>query len=211
MFMNGLLIYCVLFLAGLLFFVLGQKIKFSFVPGIIVTEIAGFSFMWSFVLEKPGPTKMLLDVIRLINSTKVLKIEKLNLIALSLFVCAPVICVAFYFIGKLIGKLIFKGTKNRTKLAKVLYNTASVMVLFTGIFQALNSLTLTPESFAKFSNLSSLFIVLSRIRIVFGYLLVSAKHAMLVGIILVITGLICVILINTKLPMFKKAKEQEII
>ena len=202
MFMHGMMIYCVLFLAAFLYFILDPKIKFSFIPGIIITEIGVTSFLWCFVFAKMKPGTLA----RLINPFGIFKIQKINLIALSA-IMAPVICVVLYFLGKLIGKCIFKGAKDRTKPAKVLYIIASITVLFTGIFQSLNSLTLTEESFIKFSNLSSLFLVLSRIRVVLGYLLVSVKYALPVGIILAVTGLICVILINTKIPMSKKEKE----
>ena len=204
MFMHGLLIYYVLFLAALLFFILDPKIRFSFIPGIIIWEIAGTSFFWCFVFGtmKPG------TLIRWINSLGIIKIQKFNLIAFSAIV-ATIVCVVLYFLGKLIGKCIFNCKKDTKILAKILYIAASVLTLLTGIFQALNSFTLGQASYLRTLKYASLFRVVGWIRVRFGYLLVNVQYALPCGIILAVTGLICLILINTKIPMFKKKKEKK--
>ena len=203
MFMHGLLIYCFLFLAAILYFILDPKIRFSFIPGIIIWEIAGTSFFWCFVfgVMKPGA------LINWINSLKIIKVQKLNLIALSAVV-ATVVCVALYFLGKLIGKCIFRGTKEKAVLAKILYIVASVLTLLTGIFQTLNSSTLGQATYLRTLKYASLFRVVGWIRVRFGYLLVNVQYALPCGIILAATGLICLILICTKIPMIKKKKEK---
>jgi hypothetical protein len=204
MFIHGLLIYFVLFLAAILYFILDPKIRFSFIPGIIIGEIAGTSFLWCIVfgMMKPGA------LINWINSLGIIKVHKLNLIAFSAVVAA-VILVVLYFLGKLIGKCIFNGKKDQAVLAKILYIAASVLTMLTGIFQALNSFTLTEVPYTTYQKFSSFFNVIHWIRIRFGYLLVNVKHALPCGIILAVTGLICLILICTKIPMFKKKKKEK--
>jgi hypothetical protein len=196
-----MLIYFVLFFAAFLYLILDPKIRFSFIPGIIIGEIAGTSFLWCFVfgMMKPGA------LINWINSLGIIKVHKLNLITFSAVV-ATLICVVLYFLGKLIGKLIFNGKKDRKVLAKVLYIAASVLTLLTGIFQALNSFTLNQVPQATYQKFSLFFNVIHWIRIRFGYLLVNVKYALPCGIILAVTGLVCLILICTKIPMFKKKK-----
>ena len=203
MFIHGLLIYFVLFFAAFLYLILDPKIRFSFIPGIIIGEIAGTSFLWCIVfgMMKPG------DLIDWINSLGIIKVHKLNLIAFSAVVAA-VILVVLYFLGKLIGKCIFNGKKDQAVLAKILYIAASVLTLLTGIFQALNSFTLTEVPYLTYQKFSSFFNAIHWIRIRFGYLLVNVKHALPCGIILAVTGLVCLILISTKIPMFKKKKEK---
>ena len=204
MFIHGLLIYFILFFAAFLYLILDPKIRFSFIPGIIIGEIAGTSFLWCIVfgMMKPGA------LINWINSLGIIKVHKLNLIAFSAVVAA-VILVVLYFLGKLIGKCIFNGKKDTKILAKILYIAASVLTLLTGIFQALNSFTLGQASYLRTLKYASLFRVVGWIRVRFGYLLVNVQYALPCGIILAVTGLICLILINTKIPMFKKKKEKK--
>ena len=203
MFIHGLLIYFILFFAAFLYLILDPKIRFSFIPGIIIGEIAGTSFLWCIVfgMMKPGA------LINWINSLGIIKVHKLNLIAFSAVVAA-VILVVLYFLGKLIGKCIFNGKKDQAVLAKILYIAASVLTMLTGIFQTLNSFTLGQASYLRTLKYASLFRVVGWIRVRFGYLLVNVQYALPCGIILAATGLICLILICTKIPMIKKKKEK---
>ena len=113
MFIHGLLIYFVLFFAAFLYLILDPKIRFSFIPGIIIGEIAGTSFLWCIVfgMMKPGA------LINWINSLGIIKVHKLNLIAFSAVVAA-VILVVLYFLGKLIGKCIFNGKRTKRFLQR---------------------------------------------------------------------------------------------
>ena len=200
------MIYAFLFLAAFLYFVADRKIKLSILPGIFVTLLACFAVVWrsiSLSFVKNGPASVPPELIRLAQSNIHVVITILALPVVA--VIAPVLIVAFLFVGKAIGKGIFnpaKDGKGYNTLARILYIAASVLTAIPGLY-----FTIVPIALSRPNPTINRYF--SQISMTLGSYGFSLRNAIGFGVILVFIGVLCTILICTKIPFFRTLKADD--
>lgn len=200
------MIYAFLFLAAFLYFVADRKIKLSILPGIFVTLLACFAVVWrsiSLNFVRNGVSSISPELFRLVqgNIHVVITIMALPIVA----VIAPVLIVAFLFVGKAIGKGIFnpaKDGKGYNTFSRIIYIAASVLTAIPGLYFIIVPLALSRPN----PTINRYF---SQISMTFGSYGFSLRNAIGFGAVLVLIGILCTVLICTKIPFFRTLKADD--
>ena len=200
------MIYAFLFLAAFLYFVADRKIKLSILPGIFVTLLTTFAMVWrsiSLSYVRNGAASAPQELLRLAQGNIHVVITILSLPVVA--VIAPILIVAFLFIGKAIGKGLFnpaKDGKGYNTFSRILYIAASVLTVIPGLYFIIVPIALSrpnPVVYQYFSQISK----------TFGSFGFSVRNAIGFGAILVLIGVLCTVLICTKIPFFRTLKAED--
>ena len=200
------MIYAFLFLAAFLYFVADRKIRLSILPGIFVTLLTCFAIVWrsvSLSFVKTGGASAPQELMRLAQGNIHVVITIISLAISS--VIAPVLVVAFLFIGKAIGKGLFnpaKDGKGYNVFARILYIVASVLTAVSGLY-----FVSIPIIFSRPNPV--LYEYYSQIIRTFGSFGFSVRNAIVFGANLMFIGILCTILICTKIPFFRTLKAED--
>ena len=200
------MIYAILFFAAFLYFVADRKVRLSILPGIIVTLMTCYAAIWGSITMyyvRRGVTAFPEDIYRLASGNSQIAI---SLIAIPIFVViAPICILAFLFLGKAIGKALFNPAKDGNGynvFSKILYITASVLTAIAGLyFIFITCLVRRPDP-----NIINLYKTITK---TFGSIGFRAEGAIAFGVILMLIGILCTVLICTKIPFFRTLKAED--
>ena len=182
MFINLLLV------AAFLYFILERKIRFSVIPGTVL--IAAFLSYRIFGILTPGPLGNIPSNMQAISRFRLLPFYALA--TAMVISAAAILSVISLCLGRLISRHMFKLSNEpdrNNRLARTLYLISSIQTGVTGIY-----LLITSFAF-----------VLSRHSRFIGRNVVSSR---VTGLILLITGIICTVVILTNRSVYKKLGEE---
>lgn len=192
-----------LFTAAFLYFILDRKIRCSFIPGVLIASLACISLIWEcetrYFLRFRFPSALKSLGFGNVLATRIL------IAAVIFIIVGPAIILLLLFLGRLIGKAIFRSSNNGKKsetLAKALYLTASAISGLCGIYQFIIAV---PYLFPN-PRTSNSFL---RIRRVIGVLGATGISCVIYGILLITVFIVCLILVLAKARMYKNIKSSE--
>ena len=200
------MIYAFLFLAAFLYFVADRKIRLSILPGIFVTLMACYAMLYRlavFNYTRSGYKTIPSYLLDLTNGNirTALGISVIPLLA----VVGTIIVVAFLFLGKAIGRVIFnpaKDGKGYIVVSRIIYIAASVLLVISGLYYTIipcMMMKATPETGYTISSITR----------IFGAFAFNNETAIPFGSILIFIGVLCTILICTKIPFFRTLKAED--
>ena len=200
------MIYAILFFAAFLYFVADRKVRLAILPGILVTLMACIATVWgtlvAFHVQTGG--RMLPAFMR--SSTPAdTAAAIMTLAVVTTAIVTPVAVVALLFFGKAIGKALFNPAKDGDKyktLSRILYIAASVLTVLGGLYYII----LTLISRSPDLKMHQLYAGITK---AFGRISFRLGEAITVGSILIIVGLLCTVLICTKIPFFRTLKAED--
>ena len=200
------MIYAFLFIAAFLFFVADRKVRLAILPGIIVTLMACFAVIWGSITMycvRRGANAFPPDFYRLIRGNMQMGIA---IIAIPIIIIMATTCiVAFLFLGKAIGKALFnpaKDGKGYNTISRIIYIAASVLTAIAGFYFILVTFLVRIPDPRMVNAVKSIYKI-------FGSIGFRMEGATAFGIIAMLIGILCAILICTKIPFFRTLKPED--
>lgn len=200
------MIYVLLFVGAFLYFVVDRKVRLSILPGIFVTLLACYALVYRYTvleLSKSAFSNISPDLMRLAHGdmSTVVTIYMIPL----MFIVSVLFVAAFLFIGKAVGRIIFnpaKDGKSYNVISRILYIAASVLTAVSGLYFVLIPL-LMMRSIPGLAYAFSEFIRAA------GQIPFRLEASVPYGAILVFIGILCTVLICTKIPFFRTLKAED--
>jgi len=200
------MIYAFLFIAAFLFFIADRKIRLAILPGIIVTFMTCFAVIWGSITMycvRRGANAFPPDFYRLIRGNMQMGIA---IIAIPIIIIMATTCiVAFLFLGKAIGKALFnpaKDGKGYNTISRIIYIAASVLTAIAGFYFILVTFLVRIPDPRMVNAVKSIYKI-------FGSIGFRMEVANAFGIIAMLIGILCAILICTKIPFFRTLKPED--
>lgn len=200
------MIYAFLFIAAFLFFIADRKIRLAILPGIIVTFMTCFAVIWGSITMhcvRRGAIAFPPDFYRLIRGNMQMGIA---IIAIPIIIIMATTCiVAFLFLGKAIGKALFnpaKDGKGYNTISRIIYIAASVLTAIAGFYFILVTFLVRIPDPRMVNAVKSIYKI-------FGSIGFRMEVANAFGIIAMLIGILCAILICTKIPFFRTLKPED--
>ena len=200
------MIYAFLFIAAFLFFIADRKIRLAILPGIIVTFMTCFAVIWGSITMycvRRGANAFPPDFYRLIRGNMQMGIA---IIAIPIIIIMATTCiVAFLFLGNAIGKALFnpaKDGKGYNTISRIIYIAASVLTAIAGFYFILVTFLVRIPDPRMVNAVKSIYKI-------FGSIGFRMEGATAFGIIAMLIGILCAILICTKIPFFRTLKPED--
>ena len=200
------MIYILLFVGAFLYFVVDRKVRLAILPGIFVTLLGCYALVYRFTvleLSKSAFLNVPSDLLRLTHGdmSTIVTIYTIPL----LFVVSVILVAVFLFLGKAVGRVIFnpaKDGKSYNVISRILYIAASVLTAVSGLYFVLIPL-LMMRSIPGLAYAFSEFIRAA------GHIPFRLEASVPYGAILVFIGILCTVLICTKIPFFRTLKAED--
>ena len=173
--------------AAFLFFILERKVRFSVIPGTVL--VAAFMAYRIFGILTPASYGTIPP-----NMLAVSRFRLLPFFALAtaiLIAVSALVSFCFFYLGRLISRPMFKlsnETDKNNRLARTLYLICSIQTGVTGLYMSISI-------FAFFSKRAGC---------------IGMRNAVFLvsGLILLITGIVCTVVILTNKSVYKKIAEE---
>ena len=200
------MIYVILFFAAFLFFVADRKVRLAILPGILTTLMACVALVWGTLVTYHVQTggRMLPSFMRSSNPANTAA-AIVTLAVVTTVIVAPVAVVALLFLGKAIGKVLFNPAKDGDKyktLSRILYIAGSVLMVLSGLYYIILPLIARSPDI----KMNHLYVGITK---AVGRIGFKLGESITVGSILIVVGLLCAILICTKIPFFRTLKAED--
>lgn len=173
--------------AAFLFFILERKVRFSVIPGTVL--VAAFIAYRIFGILTPASYGTIPS-----NMLAVSRFRLLPFFALAtaiLIAVSALVSFCFFYLGRLISRPMFKLSNEpdrNSRLARTLYLICSIQTGVTGIYMSISTFAFFSKHAGSIGMRNAVFLVS--------------------GLILLITGIVCTVVILTNKSVYKKIAEE---